>query len=492
MNLFESLSRIFLIKKNLKVEDKFSSFEIKYDIVNFEKFDLEQLKKFITLIPTIEHWSLNIKLGNSDSIILNNTNFKKFEEFEESIILERKTFEQENVNINFLINKKTKKHIYVYNFKSFNSFWVNTPITKLLNLFKQYQNSFSKLNFILLEQEIDEFYSEGISFLHGKTDNQANYERIDISDNCHFGNIEKYSFDPYFFKLISRPVDTNEIIIIFDKLSLLFSIISIFDITSITDDSLTYKLNGYKSYEGNLVFSKIDLKLNTLYFKIFDWIYSEKSNTSDKIGLVRNIISLSIQENSIEISDSVYLSIQSGYKAYLQENISKYIEIRNKIIDELSWISNKSGEIVAGHLSNYQKSIFTFLSFFISVFILRFLKGPNDEVAFNKEVTLFSLSFLLLSILFLYFSHWNLGIEKKRLKRKYGNIKNRYTDLLDKNDINRILREDSEFEYELKYIKERKKVYSILWIITLIVLISTILSVSDYLNWKIVYDWLTT
>ncbi len=485
MNIRTKIQNVFLRKdEEVKIDDKFSSFKVSYMISNFKSFDIASAISLMNEAKDEDHSILSIKVGDSDAIPFRGGDS---DEFKENIGLAIKFHTNEDVVVSFEIKKNSEDRIYIYDFESFIIFWEGRSTLDILSLIKDNLNASGNLNFILTESNLEPFYSQNIRF-SGSSEDGGEKKNLSISDNCHFGNLEEYPFNAYFFHLLKRPESNNPIVDSFNQISLLFCIISIFDITSIKDDFLYYKLNGYKSFEDNVKISDLDVSLRPVYFKIFDWIYSEESKVSDKIGLARNIISLSLKEESLSISDSVYLSIQSGYKAYLQENISKYIEIRNKIVDELSWISQKAGDIAANYLSNYQKSIFTFLSFFISVFLLRFLKGGEIEEVFNKEVTIFSLTFLTLSIIFLLFSRWNFGVEEERLGRKYDNLKNRYTDLLDANDIDRILKDDSEFNYELEYIKKRKRNYTILWYVTIIVLFSTVLCVSSYLNWSGVYD----
>ncbi|MGE0077513.1 MAG: hypothetical protein AB7S48_06610 [Bacteroidales bacterium] len=485
MNLFTTALKAFtpFNIEETTILDKFTSCSIFYYISNFKSFDEEKLSEVLFLISNGDNFELSFKIGDNDSILLKN---KEISSFYQKVIAERKTHEDEKVFFKLEIKKVTNCAINIYDFKSFENFWETTPILDILKLIKKHKLSTGQLRFSYLEQGIEEFYTNNIVFSSGNIVNDLK-ENNAISDNCHFGNIEEYPFNAYFFHLNKRPEKENSITEALDKLCLMFCIISIFDITAVKDTQLYYKLNGYKSFEGYLVLDKLDTKPNAIYYKIFDWIYSENSKISDKIGLARNIISLSLVEGNISITESTYLSIQSGYKTYLQENISKYIEIRNKIVDELSWISQKAGGIIEGYLSNYQKSIFTFLSFFISVFVIRFLTRGDVDAVFSKDVTLFSLAFLLLSIIFLIFSLWSLNVEKKRLTRKYENIKNRYTDLLDINDINRILKNDDEYNYEINYINRLKRIYTTLWIFTIIVLIATILSISSYFNWSTIY-----
>jgi uncharacterized membrane protein YbhN (UPF0104 family) len=164
--------------------------------------------------------------------------------------------------------------------------------------------------------------------------------------------------------------------------------------------------------------------------------------------------------------------------------------LRNKIHDELSWISQKSSEVVDKYLSNFQKSILSFISFFASVFILRVLNSKEFSNVFTRETTILSFAFLLISLLFLIFSFWNLSQEKVRLERKYSNLKMRFTDLLIEKDIEQILNSDEEFKYEMSFINKRKTSYTILWIVTILIMLSAVLFLSDYLNFQIISDYL--
>lgn len=480
MNLTHRILNIFtpVHSEKIIVQEKFTLYELQYEISNFRTFDSNLLRQVIEGISE-DTFELSLKVEENAAIILNS---KVYDSFEKKLNEEYLTLEDEPVIFKLEINKKSKDHINIYDYPIFESFWKGLKLSNLLKLIKTNQDETGNICFVVRESVFENFYSRNIYFLNAPEKKEAqNYPHI--SDNCHFSDSRDYPFTPYYFNLEKRPTKENAITNSLDKLSLLFSVVSIFDITTIKGDEIYYKLNGYKSFEGTLDWDALDITLTPVYFRIFDWIYSEKGNVNDKIGLTRNILSLSLDTGSILISENVYLSIQSGYKTYLQENISKYVEIRNKIVDELAWISQKAADIAANHLGNYQKTIFTFLSFFISVFLLKILKGNDDETVFSTESTVFSLVFLLLSLVFLFFSWWNLNVEKKRLTRKYENLKDRYTDLLDKHDIDRILKEDVEFNYELNYIDKRSRNSTILWFLTVFILAMTVIGLYGWTTW---------
>ena len=486
MNFFQIVTEIFVFDSTFELVhiEKFTSYEIKCNISNFISFNINKISS--DLIPEIgseDYYEIKLKIADNLPIILRKDNFK---EFQQNIIEERIDIDDELVMLEINIVKSTKKAINVYDFKCFEAFWKYTPTYNILKLLKTYKNDDHQNHFILKENEVSEFNSFNIFFQHSYQTKKTSHFS-DISIDCYFSNNMEFPFNAYYFK-VENTNDKNGIIDKLDRLNLLFSIISIFDISSIEENVFSYKLNGFKSFYGEIDIDRLELKYQKNYFDIFSWIYSESEKISDKLGLSRNIISLSLKSNTIDIPDNTLFSIQSGYRVYLQDNLYKYIELRNKILDELSWISQKSSEIISNYLSNYQKSIFTFISFFISVFLLRFLKDNRETSVFSREETIFSLFFLLLSIVFMLFSIWIVNQEKNRIQKKYINVKKRYLDLLIESDIEKILKNDEEFNYEMSYIRIRRNNYTFLWSITIIIFVIAIFNVSSYLNFNLIIN----
>ena len=491
MNFFNEIKSLFLVVEdtNPLIEDKLSSFKVVYEVRNIQVIFKESLSDLISKLPETDSFILSIKFGENPPVSLNSKE-KNLDKFIEELNKEVSYLEDEKVNLKFEISKNFfHGSRYIYHFKSFCEFWRNTPSLNILKLLNKDLIESNSISFIYLEKNLDQFYTSNLFFGYLIRDSiTEDYRCLHVKENCHFGNFEAFPFNPNCFSLQKEPSHVNDITQKFNQFKLLFSISGIFDITSITENKLYYKINGYRTFEGILNIDELEINSADNYIQIFKWIYSTEGNISDKIGLVRNILTIYLKENNINIPPECYSSIQSGYKTYLQKNVLKYIEIRNRINDELSWISAKSSEVVDKYLGNYQKSIFTFLSFFISVFILRVLQTGKFTNVFTKDSTILSLSFLVISIAFLAFSVWNLNQEKERIERKYENLKSRYKDLLIEDDINKILRDDEEFKFEMSFIKKRRKSYTWLWIITLIILSSAILYLSSYINFQMIFD----
>ena len=494
MNITNSIINIFPIADtaSLRIGEKISSFQISYITKGTGDMSEETISEFISSIPATEDYKLYFKVGNSDAVTLSHTDPSVYD-----FIVEMKKsmsyIEDELIFISLEISKQLVNGCrYIYDYNSFCNFWGSNDSLNTLRVLKRDLEAYQPISFLLLEEGLSPFHTTNIYFDYQSHQELNEEYKCDlINENCHFGNYEEFPFNPNCFHIINRPAQENEITKRFDQFKLMFCLCGIYDITSIKEDTLSYKIDGYRSFNGTLNIEDIATTSSECYIKIFNWVYSAASSVNDKVGLTRNILTIYLKDGSVEIPEDILSSIHSSYKTYLQSNVSRYIQMRNNINDELSWISQKSGEVVNDYLSNYQKSIFTYLSFFISVIILKVLQSKDFTNLFTKEPTILSIAFLGLSFIYLIFSSWNLKKEVIRLNRKYDNIKSRYKDLLAEDDINKILRGDEEFKSELKYIKERKKIYTILWIITILGLTIALLSISTYINFQVIYNALS-
>lgn len=488
MGICNNTYKLFPKKQIELIEEKINSFQLEYTLdgkPNFEKYSFED---YLKSIKNGDDFKLSIQIEDNDPVVI--VDVKKSDEFISELNSSFQYYESnEEIKFKLTFDKSVNNDIRnIYHFESFVKFWNELSISDLLNILKPILKLNNSILFKYLEPEKKIIHTSNLYFDYKMQVPITKRNIKTIRDNCHFGNIEEFPFTPDFF-YINNPQSSNNSVT--EKLTILcslFSIISLFDITSISENKLFYKLNGYKTFEGTIEINHSFLECSSTFYQLYDWVYSSDGNTADKIGLVRNILSIYLEDDITRLDKNILISIKSAYKTYLKENVGEYLEIRNKIFDELSWVSQKSSEIVEKYLSNYQKSIFTFLSFFISVFIIRVLQTSDFVNVFSKDATVLSFAFLIISAIFLGFSKWTLNKEKSRLRRKYSNIKNRYKDLLIEKDIDKILDNDKEFLYEISFINKRHKAYTRLWIITLVILLASILTISDYINWSVIIN----
>ncbi|MDY0362976.1 MAG: hypothetical protein RBR08_16120 [Desulforegulaceae bacterium] len=485
--IIDEVKKIFPLKDQLKLTDKYSSFDMEYNSQNLPQISENDLINLKEHIPASESFTFKVVVQDEDPVTISSSLFDT-DSFLSGIDEAKRYLENEQtVKIILSIKKNTNDSIiHIYNYESFLNSCSDLSAIKWLKIVGKDLKNNNYLKFKILEKKFDSFWSNNI-IISNKDNELTDFSPqqntdINVNEDCHFGNYEQYPYTPNYFNLTKRPQKENHLTKILDRLAFVFSISSIFDITSIDikNDLLNYKLNGYKTIQGKFNIEEQNIDSKDVYIRLFNWIYSESSSCTDKIGLSRNIISIYANNDFPSIDENVYYSIQSGFKTYLQENLNKYIDIRNKISEQLQEINNRATKVVENYLSYYQKSNLTYITYFISVFILRVITAKKFKDVFSKETTIIAYALIIISILYMVASLMDLNGEIKRLKQRYKNLKNRFKDLLIEEDINKILRDDKEFNDEIKYIKNKRCKYTILWIITASIFICVITFLSPY------------
>lgn len=469
------------------IDDRVTTFRFHSEIFDKPSLDETKLKGLLRSLPKKDDLKLSLKMENQDSIAFISSTYKsEFLEIFDDYFLH---YEQgEKIILSIEIQKNIQNgYICIYSWDSFNKFIKSLSVLQFVNVLSEVVGNRNCLNFRFLEESLDCFGSKWLKFGYGFDECHFQSKLHLIESSCYFFDIRKYPYTPDHFNLITRPSEVNAISEKLDILTVAFSIIAIFDHSKFDSEIMEYRLNGYKLVKGRvpLTIDLIDKGKN--YIDLYKWIYSSEGNIDDKLGVARNIISLYIKDG-ISTDNGLIHSIKSAHQTYLKNNVASYLTIRSNILDELSWISQKSSEVVQNYLSSYKQSSLTFISFFISIFLLRTLSSGNFFKVFTSEVSIIGFAFLILSLVFLIFSRYTVIRERDRLIRKYENLKNRYTDLLIKEDIDKILKKDSEFEYEKQFINDRICQYTWLWVLTVFILLLAILSVSEFISCSFYYQ----
>jgi len=233
--------------------------------------------------------------------------------------------ENEVVIINFIIYKnQVEERLSVYFSEHLLAYFESLPLLNLFTLFNQF---IEPKGCLVLENQNPGFKIEtasvrwvdkgDLTFLSfNKRDNVLECLR----SSCHT-NTASLSLIPEDFKVVQCSVPALQKI--FNRLAIVLSVIALFDITSVTDNKVSYKLNGYKSISGEIDFKVIKPDFSNTYFQIYQWVYNE-GNFNDKLGLARNIISLHIEhDEGVKMQGDPFRSLQSSYKVYEQDNIQK-------------------------------------------------------------------------------------------------------------------------------------------------------------------------
>lgn len=368
-----------------------------------------------------------------------------------------------------------------------------------INEFVDYLNSISFLTFLnviekklnneklILENQLESlnntvFSTETILLTNKQLDSELEIIKNDVRKNkvysatslCHWDIEKKFLLPEDLYPKVNEHTNQN-LITVFQKTSLLYTTMFIFDYLSIKENSLSYKLNGYKTFGEEIATKKIadiniDFNSVDLFYKIYQWIYTG-GNTNDKISIVRNIISLNYDSQTLELSKTSFDAILSNYRIYDRQNVKQYIEVRNKLSEILIDLQGKIDKIVDSFIGDYKKNIFTLLSFFISVIAIRVISKGDFIGGFTNEIIILSYSFLLISIGIMLYSRWEFSKRISMFDKHYEQLKDRYKELLSKDELIKIFDDcNPKNKKSISFIHQQKKLHTILWIFSIAIL----------------------
>ncbi|MEX5574563.1 hypothetical protein Q1J52_16720 [Pseudomonas lijiangensis] len=281
--------------------------------------------------------------------------------------------------------------------------------------------------------------------------------------SCLFYESKSFPFIPQDFDFSSQ-LAHNGIRELFNTLKLVFSIIFIADISSLSLAEFSATIKGYKHISSSIKYGVGgDEAVASTYYEIYLWAYSEGSVT-DKLGILRNLLSIHIDNDDFrDVRSGTMQAMVSNYSIYLKENVKQYIDIKNKLSDQIQKQSEKAGDMVKTIGVYLRTSVFSVYSFVVTTFIIRAMSKPSSEGMFTNGVYLIFLMFLVLSLGTLIYAYKESEAELERFKSIYQSFKTRYDDLLSKSDRDRILQNDIEFNRDCEYVKQSRKRAVILW-----------------------------
>lgn len=288
-----------------------------------------------------------------------------------------------------------------------------------------------------------------------------------IKNICYNNIVSKHLLIPDDFYPIKS--SNEKLTELFRKALTIYSIAFLFDNFDLAKESVSYKLIGYKTLIDSVLIENIDISNFENYYEIYLWVYND-GKIIDKIGLARNIISLNLDSKNLKIADTTFVSIKSSFIIYQKDNIKQYIEIRNKISDQLIILQSNADKIVDSYISDYKKSLLTVVSFFISIIVIKVVSKGDFIGGFTLEVTMLSIGLLAIFLMLLFYYKWEIEKQVERYREFYKNLKTRHGDLLDESDLKRILNNDLDFNNNINYINQRILFYSKVWKYSFIIL----------------------
>lgn len=317
-----------------------------------------------------------------------------------------------------------------------------------------------------------------IEFEHRSREDDIN----NISKICNFVNISNYRLlytDFRLNKLTGTRLDN-----IFIRLEYILSLIGICDRSELCgENKVKFSIHGHKTINFEVDYNNVDLSQNLKQFtRICDWVYKDNSgDIYDKIGIVRNIVSISfINEETIDVSKDLLASIKSSHEIYLRENVEKYLQLKQEISMGLFELMKNVSSIAETVGNRLKTNLVGIVTFFITIVITNSLDDNRLTNIFTKDITMISMFFIVISAVYLVLSRKDAYSELERFKLIYERLKNNYKGILNDDDIEKIFHNNKYLEEDVEYIRKKINRDIIAWIILLIIIFIFIIIVGDF------------
>lgn len=460
-----------------QTEENFNFFKIKFTTKSLNIPLEKEFNKVLKNLEDIEDLiSIDIQLEEDDPVTFHlNSDITSF--LQEVKTLIGLNAEEDNFQVKLQINKKiVDNRLAVYSFDHFVNYMVSQSLKGILYNFNNFTWDTSPVMFKVFDDAFEnDFYTNNIFFLKNKKDIAAPLNvtsRTEIIEKrnriSNFINSTDYKFTPNDFFLL-LPSKNQQLDELFEKLSLIFSLVYISDISNINDNSLYFRINGYTTIDQEIYYQSSILNNHKELFQIYSWIYNE-GDIFDKSGLARNIVSLHTNNSdTFGFKENIFNSIKSSYDIYLKENVERYIEVKNKLTEFLMDLSVRTNELLKTVSDSIRNNTMLLLTFFVSIFVFNSLSSDKMSKIFTNDITWISYAVLLISLVFLYITKSQTKSDIERIKKQYDRLKNMYTDILDKKDLDNIFKSDA-LDEDINYIEEKLELYSKFWLTEIVVL----------------------
>lgn len=478
MSIVKRILELFGEINKISVVENFCLYEAKYTF-NSSSSPLDKLNDDLEVIlKRLDALGVNltITVNTAEPVRILSENTENLSHKTDSIIEHLSYLHDEDIGVELRVDKDLSKHFDIFDFEIFVRHISTLTLQESLEAWCKFDLS-SPLN-INVWEDIDYFSTESIRFIPVYPSLPENNDaflskiyvhdratRIEKRDKCgHFANAAQFCFIPDDFKVC---IDSNaELGHYFNGLFNALLIVYLSDFSSISDNTLKYRLKGYKLLSETVSLDQLIAHNSKELSSIYEWTFLE-GNYTDKIGLARNVLSIHLEnETLLSIESGAANSVQSGYDLYLKDNVKQYIEIKNKISEFIQNQSDKALEMTKNMFSMFKTGLWTFTTFFITVFLLRVVNKGTIEGAFSFEVFVVSMLLIAISFIYLFISIFEINSDRDRLLGKYADIRNRYKDLLNKNDLDKIFDVDNVSKKEKRYINKKRNCYILVWLLT--------------------------
>lgn len=282
---------------------------------------------------------------------------------------------------------------------------------------------------------------------------------------------------------------------IFARLENFLGAVSLADSTTTAENGFVVRVKSHVLREETLSWLKIPPEPDIALRNLFEWCYrgSGAGPLSDKLGLVRNYMSL-YWESSIFGQDSrVVAAVRAGFGMYLRRNLKEFVELRAKVAAFVLELDAKATKAVESATGNLEKNLYGVVTFVTSVVLIKALQDRTFSGAFSPQVALLGWTLIGFSALHAVFAYWSTNKELERASELFGDLRKLYDAFFSASDFDTIFGSEVQIvdkgkaikknvtpiEKTKTYVRCRLKSVMIVWGTTLLVAASIICYLTD-------------
>lgn len=390
--------------------------------------------------------------------------------------------EDEQIFVKLEINKEIRNgHFSVYCFEQFAEDLIRLPMEEALNAFSLILNEAEGYIVFDLFDNKNIFFTKTMFFI-GANNQEVNidFDREQRLQECretsYFYNQDHYELLPDDFKIIVG-YEGNPFVELFQKIESILSLCILASNSSILRGNLKLQIMGQRSVE--YTYDLKDIEGNPILYKVYDWIYSGGSSI-DKALIARNIICLHCKyEPLLRLDSKVLAAILSNYNLYLKENVTQYLELKNKVAEFISGIVSKTGEYATELLDKFKTNLIAIFGFLFTAIIANIVSDQPLDNIFTRDITVILELVLVGSFVYLLISYKQSQFQMKKVYESYNGLKKAYEHILTDDDIKECFQNDQMIIGMKKTISKSRILYSTLWICFLVMMFIIIELISD-------------
>ena len=369
----------------------------------------------------------------------------------------------------------------IYDFDKFTEDILCMSLNEVMKVFALLLGEAGKYIIFELFDEEDIFNTKTMFFLPARSAMaMSGFDRRRRLQECretsYFYNQETYELLPDDFE-IENSYEGNPLKELFSKLEAVLSICYLASNATLHDTGVKLQIIGQRSVEYAYRFS--DIVENSMLYKIYDWIHSG-GNPIDKAIIARNIICLHCKyEPPLNMDERVMASIQSNYNLYLKDNVTQYLELKNKMAEYISDTVSRTGEYATELLDRFKTNIIAVFGFLFTVILADVVSDQPLDNIFTRDITIILELVLAGSLVYLFICYKQSQYQMKKVYESYESLKKSYKGILAQEDIDECFQNDEILSEMKKSVKKSERTYFVLWICFLIILLVIIENVSE-------------